>query len=398
MEIIKKQTSALQTIIAKVRKAGSGHGITRLTYIALRNTYMPKRIRPAEEAMSSRERMLAAINLQPVDRAPLDLSVTDEVMKMLLDHFGSNADINSALHIDGFARADARYVGPAFPKNGNCWGMRFKRMDYGSGVYQEQSFFPLAGARSVDDLEAYSWPQADWFDCSDLVDRIRPLHEHRAVMVGKMAPFYLHNQLRGLEQSLMDPWDDPEFTHHLLSRITDHFVALHRRIFEAAEGLIDVTQVTDDFGSQIGPMISLDAFREFYKPYLGRCTHLAKEFGIKIFHHDDGAIRTFLPDLIELGIDILNPVQWACQDMELDALKRDFGDALCFHGGIENQHILPFGTPEEVRAEVRHCIDGLSSDGTGYILCSCHNIQPGTPLENVLAMYDEAWIYGRCER
>ena len=357
---------------------------------------MAKHTRP--EAMSSRERVLAAINHQPVDRVPLDLSVTGEVMQMLFDHFGRQADIHEELHIDSFARADAHYVGPAFPKNGNCWGMRFENMDYGSGAYQEQSFYPLADAQTIDDLEAYAWPQADWFDCSGLTDRIRPLHEHQAVMVGKMAPFYLHNQLRGLEQSLMDPWDDAEFTHHLLSRITDHFLALHRKIFEAANGLIDVTQVTDDFGSQTGPMISLETFREFYKPHIARCIDLAKEFGIKVFHHDDGAIRAFLPDLTEMGIDILNPVQWACPGMELEGLKRDFGDSVCFHGGIENQRILPFGTPEEVRAEVRHCVDQLSSDGTGYILCSCHNIQSGTPLETVLALYDEAWLYGRRDR
>ena len=103
----------------------------------------------------------------------------------------------------------------------------------------------------------------------------------------------------------------------------------------------------------------------------------------------------FLPDLVEMGIDILNPVQWACPNMDMVGLKQEFGKKICFHGAIDNQRILPFGTPEEVRAEVRHCIDSLAIDQTGYILASCHNIQPITPLDNILAMYDEAYRYGR---
>jgi uroporphyrinogen decarboxylase len=113
-----------------------------------------------------------------------------------------------------------------------------------------------------------------------------------------------------------------------------------------------------------------------------------------VFHHDDGAIRPFLPELVDMGIDILNPVQHTCPGMEMKGLKRDFGARLCFHGGIDNQKVLPFGTPEEVRQEVRRAIDALASDGTGYILAPCHNLQAVSPVENIVAMYDEAFRYG----
>jgi uroporphyrinogen decarboxylase len=106
-------------------------------------------------------------------------------------------------------------------------------------------------------------------------------------------------------------------------------------------------------------------------------------------------MREFLPGLIEAGIDILNPVQWTCPGMELKELKDKFGNRICFHGGVENQKILPFGSPEEVRLEVRHCIDSLASDRTGYIIAPCHNLQSVTPVENIIAMYDEAWNYGK---
>ena len=109
----------------------------------------------------------------------------------------------------------------------------------------------------------------------------------------------------------------------------------------------------------------------------------------------DGSIRAFLPSLVDMGIDILNPVQWTCADMDMAELKREFGHKIAFHGAVDNQQILPFGTPEEVRAEVRHCIDALASDGTGYMLAPCHNLQAVSPVENIIAMYDEAWNYGK---
>jgi uroporphyrinogen decarboxylase len=166
-------------------------------------------------------------------------------------------------------------------------------------------------------------------------------------------------------------------------------------LFEAADGFIDISEVTDDLGSQTGPMISLDLYKEFYAPHHKRFMELCHEFDVKVFHHDDGSNRVFLPLLVEMGMDILNPIQWTCPDMDMVELKAEFGGRVCFHGAVENQRILPFGTPEEVRAEVRHCMDSLASDGTGYILASCHNMQVNTPVENIIAMYDEAHTYGR---
>jgi uroporphyrinogen decarboxylase len=350
--------------------------------------------------MNSRERILAAIRHEPLDRIPTDIWATPEVMAKLQAYFGTGADLHALLHIDGIPYIWPRYAGPALPampagESIDYWGMRHRRIDYGTGAYMEQSFAPLATAQTIDDLERYPWPTADWFDYSGLAAQAHHCRETHAVMAGYIAPFYYHNLLRGLEMSLMDPLDDPAFTHHLLGRLCDFFYEHHRRLFESAEGLIDICQVTDDYGSQTGTLIGLDTFREFYRPHLQRFIELCHSFGIAVFHHDDGAMRPFLPDLVEVGIDVLNPVQWNCPGMELAPLKRDFGPRICFHGGIENQQILPFGTPEEVRAEVRHCIDNLASDGTGYILAPCHNLQPVTPVENILAMYDEAYLYGK---
>jgi len=343
--------------------------------------------------------MLAVMNHEVPDRIPTDIWATPEVWNKLREYFGYNVDIYKVLHIDGMSYVWPKYVGPKLPtvaegETVDYWGIRRRKVSYGTGVYEEQVNYPLSDAQTIDDLEQYRWPSADWFDYSEMRAAAESASKNRVVMCGYMTIFYLHNQLRGLKKSLLDPLLRPEFTHHLLNRISDFLYELHLRMFEACEGLIDVTQVTDDFGTQTGPMISLKVFREFYRPHMQRFIDLAHKFGIKVFHHDDGAIRTFIPDLIEMGIDILNPLQWTTPGMELEGLKRDFGKDLCFHGGVDNQRILPFGTPKEVRAEVRHCIDALASDKTGYILAPCHNIQPITPVENIIAMYDEAWKYG----
>jgi len=350
--------------------------------------------------MNSRERMLAAVNLERPDRVPTDIWATWEVWAKLKEHFGEGVDIQEALHIDGMAFVGPEYVGPPLPEVAegemvDYWGIRHRAIRYETGTYYELSLNPLAEAETIEDLERYPWPNADWFDYSKMRDAALAAREKQVVMSGYMAIFYLHNLLRGLERSLIDPHDDAEFTHHLVGRISDFFYEHHRRMFEAADGLVDVAQVTDDFGSQTGPLISVETFRKFYRPQMQRCTDLCHEFGIKVFHHDDGAIRPFLPDLVEMGIDILNPVQSACPGMEMEGLKRDFGGKLCFHGAIDNQKVIPFGTPEEVRQAVRHAIDALASDGTGYILAPCHNLQAVTPVENIAAMYDEAWRYGK---
>ncbi len=350
--------------------------------------------------MNSRERVLAAFNHERLDRVPTDIWATPEVWDRLKAYFGKEADVRAKLHVDGMASVEPSYVGPKLPmvaedETVDFWGIRTRKVSYAMGVYDEMTVNPLSDARTVEDLEKYAWPKADWFNYSDMRAAAKAGRENQVVMSGYMAIFFQHNKIRGLKTSLVDPYVRPEFTRRLLEEIADFLYEQHRRMFEACDGLVDVTQVTDDFGTQAGPMISLKVFREFYRSNMQRFIDLAHSFGIKVFHHDDGAIRLFIPDLIEMGVDILNPLQWTCPGMDLEGLKREFGASFCFHGGVDNQRVLPFGTPEEVRKEVRHCIDALASDKTGYILASCHNIQPVTSVKNIIAMYDEAWKYGK---
>jgi len=138
--------------------------------------------------------------------------------------------------------------------------------------------------------------------------------------------------------------------------------------------------------------MSPGTFRRFLKPRMARLIDMIHSRGARVFHHDDGAIRPLLPELIEIGVDILNPVQWRCRGMDRAALARDFGGEVVFHGGVDNQLTLPFGTPADVRREVRENID-LFRGGRGYIAAPCHNIQANTPTENILAVYEAVHEY-----
>ena len=192
----------------------------------------------------------------------------------------------------------------------------------------------------------------------------------------------------------MDPMLRPEFTAYLVGRISDFFTEYHRRCFQAVHGLADMTQVTDDFGSQHGLLISPRIFERFYRTPLQRGIDLAHEYGLLVFHHDDGDCRPLLPRLVEMGINILNPIQWRCGNWDLAAVKAQYGSRICFHSAVDNQQTLAFGTPEDVRAEVKRLVETLGCDGTGFIICPCHNLQAITPVENILALYEAAREYG----
>jgi uroporphyrinogen decarboxylase len=340
--------------------------------------------------MTPRQRWLALLDRKVPDRIPSDYQATEEVTSRLRSDLGCADDesLFRALRVDA-----RRFVEPAWNRppdldpRADPWGIVYRSVSYGSGAYLEPEVQPLARAESAADVHAHRWPSCDEFDDScitrllDQDDGFRPIH------AGCYEPFLLYGYLRGLETAMEDLALRPEMADAVLGHIFDFYYEHHRRMFEAGRGRIDLTWVAEDLGSQTGPLVGLAMYRRFLLPNQIKMADLARSYGVHVMYHTDGAARVFLPDLIDrVGIEILDPIQWRCAGMEREGLVRDFGRRIIFHGSIDNQQTLPFGTPEDVAREVRQSI-GIYA-GARWICGPCHNLQPITPTENILVMYE----------
>ena len=267
------------------------------------------------------------------------------------------------------------------------WGVRYQKVDYGTGAYEEPCWHPLAGARSVDDVHRHRWPDPDDFDYSVVTRAVDGCDGRHPVHGGWFEPFLFYAYLRGLEQAFEDLLLEPDIADAILGHVFDFSHEYHRRLFEAGGGRIDTTWVAEDLGSQTGPLMSLATYRRFLLPNQVRMADLARAHGVHVMYHTDGASALFLPDLIDrVGIEVLNPIQWRCPGMERERLVREYGAHVIFHGSIENQQVLPFGRPEEVAQEVRDSVR-IYQD-VRWICAPCHRLQPVTPTANILALYE----------
>jgi len=351
----------------------------------------------AGDSMTPKERWLAVLAGQSPDRVPMDYWGTPEATRKVRAHLGCRTrwDMIERLRIDAVVGVGPEYVGPKLPRNTDMYGRRYRGVDYGSGRYVECISGPLENYHSVDEIEAnYTWPSVDWFDYSVIPDQIRGRKRNYPIRGGGSEPFLIYAELRGREQAYIDLVEHPDIVHYCLDKLFDLCYENTVRIYEQIPGQVNLTYVAEDFGGQESLLFSPAIIREFFLPRMKRMVDLAHQAGAYAFFHSDGAIRRIIPDMIEIGIDLLNPIQWRSPGMDRANLKKDFGDSVVLHGGVDNQYTLPFGTVDEVRAEVRDNIE-MMGQGGGYILAPCHNIQAVSPPENVVAMYEAGWEYGR---
>ena len=352
-----------------------------------------------KDTMTPRERWLAVMHRQKPDRTPTDYWGTPETARMLKRHFGTST-LNRALdrmRVDYLITVGPRYVGPRLPPHTDVFGIHFRDVDYGSGKYSESDSHPLAQYTTVEQIaDNFRWPDPDWWNYTGIPAKIRGKQD-RAIRGGGSEPFLLYQKLRGDIQAMVDLVENPEIVEYCLGKLFDLAYVNTVRIYETIPGKVDFSYVAEDMGAQTGLMFAPRHIRRFLFPGMKRMIDLAHGAGVLVFHHNDGNIIRILPELVELGIDALNPIQWragastttAASGMDRAALKRQFGAQIIFHGAVDNQYTLPFGTVEEVRQEVRDNLRILG-EGGGYILAPCHNIQPVTPVENIIAMYQTA--------
>lgn len=393
-----------------------------------------------EEQMLPRERVLRALSHKEADRVPIDLGgsqtgvhriayerlsarlgLTPQTGGSPVANGNGNASVSIADLSQQLAEPDARvlsrlgvdtrYVRPNPP---DSWQPVFTEADSGDksyvdewgcrrtmprgGWYYDITAFPLAGAKTVKDLDRYQWP-----DPTD-PGRFRGLREKamaageggRYAVVTGVAGMVFERAwyLRGFEQFFLDLVENPSFVEELLDRMLDYWKRYYEAFLAEVGDLVDVVTVGDDLGTQQGPLLSLSMYRRLIKPrQKALYSFIHSRTRARVWYHSCGAIMDFIPDLIDNGVDILNPIQVAARGMDTAELKRRFGkDIVFWGGGVDSQRVLPFGSPDEVRAEAAKRLADLAPGG-GYIFAPIHNIQADVPPENIVAMYETAQNY-----
>jgi len=354
--------------------------------------------------MTPKERVLAVLHRDPVDRLPVDLWHTPEIAAGLRRHFGVADDFAMwrALGLDKIVwdfmdyrmehgeRAGAQSgAGAESGGNRTMWGVPLKSIQAGEAQYAEFGDAPLAGYNTPASLEDYPWwPKVDRFDYDAAVALAQGASPDYAVIGPWVSFFEIYCQLRGMEQSMMDLVENPELVEAVLDRIEAIQTGMMERFFARAAQHVNLVFISDDIAGQKSLLMSPGMWQTHLQARLTRWCDLIHAHGLKVFYHTDGAARQLLKPILDCGVDVLNPIQHACPGMDMAELKQEFGKRVIFHGGVDNQSILPRGTVEQVRAEVKDCLRTLGAGREGFICCSCHNVQPGTPLANILTMVE----------
>jgi uroporphyrinogen decarboxylase len=348
-----------------------------------------------KQEMTHKERILAAINHRQADRIPLDYWGVPEITEKLMQHFGVKTfpEFADALDIDMVMTVEPRLIAERI----NTWNIRMKKVPIGHGAYYEEpEALPLAGYEDIGEIEKnYVFPDADMFDYNIIREQCRA-YEGFAITGGYISLTYFYEMIRGTEQMLIDLIAFPEIAEYIFAKLQNFAYNQTKRILEAGEGKIHLSQVTDDFGTQNSLISSPGMLDRYLGKYYDKNIALVQSFGAKVFHHDDGAMTPMLPWLANKGIDVLNPLQWHLPGWDLPRIKAEYGEKICFHGGVDNQQVLPFGSKQDVINEVEACMNALYRDKTGYILGPCHNVQSITPIENIITMYEHAKKYSQC--
>jgi uroporphyrinogen decarboxylase len=365
--------------------------------------------------------VVAALNHQQTDRVPIDLgstivtSATRIAYQNLLAYLGMAPDDAPAIshrQMDTvYPREDllARYdidTRPVYLKG--PWEFEIKELpgdrfkDEYDLTWQKASFYydvverPFAQLERPSDLDSVQWP--DPYDAGRVAgvrDEARRLYEETdyAVVADIMClgPFEGACFMRGYEQFCMDLYWNRELAHAILDKITQTDIALWDLFLQQVEPYVQVVAQGDDLGTQRGPWVAPEMFRQDIKPYLKQLyDFIHSRTEAKVFMHSCGSVFDLIGDLIDCGVDALNPIQRSAAKMDIAAMKREFGSELAFWGGgIDVQQVLPTATAEEIEREVRYSLETLGAGG-GYVFCAAHNIQPDVSPDRIEALYQAA--------
>lgn len=344
--------------------------------------------------MTSRQRVMTSLQWQETDRVPIQTYLTPEIHQQLKDHFGGR-DVNDCLGVD-IRAVGTPYRGPIRPAHDGIWydewGVGYTMFKHeAGGAYPEAVELSLAKIQTMDDVRNYPWPDPDAHDFSGVEAACDRLSSYAVYTGGAGWPDILNgvSRGRGMEQVMIDITTRDEVGLAIIQKRVDYYYRLARRMLEAAGGKIDILALGEDMGNQNGRMFSQRDFADIFRPALQRFIDLAHEFGAKAMCHSCGDTHELMPQFIEMGLDILDAMQPEPPGMDVMKIRQMCKGKLAFCGLISTQDTLPFRDEAACRAEARHRLDVIARGG-GYIFAPAHCIQPDTPIENVLAVFEEA--------
>jgi len=344
--------------------------------------------------MTSRERVRAAFAHQQPEWTPCDYFGTPEINNALFKRFGVSTidDVRGCLGTD-IRYIEPPYIGPKLPtfndgSTMDIWGVQRRPMPNEYGEYAEPVNFPYAKWTAVEEAKKFKWPNSDWFDYG-AIGAMCAKYPDLAVAAGSFGVQDFINGVafgRGVEQVLLDIATKDAIYLYLVEKRHWFYMEYIERTLKAGKGKIDFVLCGDDFGSQRGALISPTTFDNLFAPKKKEFFDMVHSFGAKISHHSCGSTRQLIPHFIKVGMDALQTIQPQAAGMNPYELKAEFGDKIVLHGAVDVQGWLQRATVEEVKKEVNCLMDEVGKGG-GYILAPCHNVQPDTPIENVLAVY-----------
>lgn len=348
--------------------------------------------------LSPRDRVMAAVHRSRPDRVPFFYRDVPEVRRRLLGELNLHNDeeLFAYLEID-FRWVEPAYIGPELNtetgRQRDMWGTEFRYVPFSdTGGYWETHVHPLAEVTDPEQLDKHPWPELEWFDFESLPAQVEGYRDY-AVMTapGEASPSVLQfiQRLAGLERSWTLMAAEPELFDAFVEKILAFVIPFIDRMLAASGGGIDFLRIGDDFGSQNGMLFSPRMWRERLMPAYRRIAEVVKSHNAFYYHHSCGGIREIIPDLIDIGVDVLDPVQVRAAGMEPEGLKRDFGGQIVFSGGVDEQELLPNGPPERIRRDVQNLLDVMAGDG-GFFIGPTHNFQDDIPTRHILAMYEAA--------
>lgn len=346
--------------------------------------------------MTSKLRGLAPFLKKETDRFPMWFGGAPQTIGNIVDYLGATSEHEALYDIIGidYMTIRPRYTGKPFEVNSdgttvNEWGI--KR----GGYYWGQPLtHPLENAKSISDIEAYSFPDPDDWDVQITNDDLLLSKDH-CIIGGTWAPFFHDSlELMGMENFLMRMYDDSKLVDALIEKCFEFYYELNVRSFKVNPGKIDLYFTGNDFGSQQSLIVSPQMWRRYYKKRLAKLADLAHQNGAFAAIHSCGDIHEIIPDLIEAGYDAINPIQTTASNMDPVILEREYGKDIVFFGGIDEKELLRSRTESEVREETKRIIEILGKNGR-YIVAPSHDyLLPDIPAGNIVAMYDEAKKYG----